>query len=205
MMEPLFYSIMMAVIILATLFMIFSSFYDRDNSKAEDYRIILFKKICLNAKLKVRVIPGKQERYFLVFKPDENETYLLFHENPFLTGVLKYSSSISHRILKLKDDKVIHTLLDKGYGDNFMFNSIERLINWVIENFKGYENYSEETEIFTDHRIQDVVVTSIERVNVLPETQVISKMIEAEKSGDKELELKMLEIWETNYQNKKNK
>lgn len=82
--------------------MIISSYFDKDNDNDEDQKIILFKKICLNAKLKVRVIPGKQERYFLVFRPNENETCVLFHENPFLTDTLKYSSSISHKVFRLK-------------------------------------------------------------------------------------------------------
>lgn len=183
-----------------------AEFKKKNTSDAvEQDEIVLFKKICLNAKLKIRVIPGKEERYFIVFKPDEKKSFLMFHSNPFLSETLKYSSSISHRILRIRDEIMIHQLLDKNQGSDFLFSSIGNLILWVLADFRGYENYSEETEIFTDPPIQDVVVTSIEKVNVPAETEVISKMINAEKSGDKEMELKMLEIWETNYQNKKNK
>lgn len=195
----MFHDIIMMIlgaVFLAVIAFIHDKLTNNGNSSNKDDEIILFKKICLNAKLKVRVLPGKQERYYILFQPNDNDSYIVFRSNPFLVGTISYSTGINVNILKSKGELTLYYLLTSNRSSDFMFDSLGSLIMWVLVNFKGYSNYSKETEIVIGE-------PDSKEPDILPEKEVISKMIEAEKVGDKDLELKMLEIWETNYQNKK--
>lgn len=161
---------------------------------------IMFKKICLNAKLRITAIPGKQEAYFITYHSDAGSVFLLFHYNPFIKGMLKYNSRIDVKMFPLKKDDVIDDLLHQDYGDDFLFSSLKSgVIPWVLDNFYGYLNYSQATDILTDkpdHKSEPEEVP-------YTETELISKMLEAEKNEDKQLEHKLLDLWEKHFQNKK--
>jgi DNA-binding helix-hairpin-helix protein with protein kinase domain len=82
--------------------------------------------------------------------------------------------------------------------------SIIVIISTLFVIFSSYIIDYNERKMYKNVRSEySKLIEDIKNVDVLTETQVISKMIEAEKSGNKKLELEMLDIWENNYQNKK--
>lgn len=179
----------------------FGHLKDEDTFQEVAPHEVIFKKICLNAKLCVTAIPGKQEAYFVTYHPGDGTAFLLFHDNPFIKGMIKYNSRVDIRMLSLKNEDTIDVLLHQNYGSDFLFKSLNTVFTWVTDNFYGYLNYSKATDILTDK------LSDEDKPEEAPytETELISKMIEAEKNGDKELEHKLLDLWEKHFQNKKNK
>lgn len=84
-----------------------------------------------------------------------------------------------------------------------LYEEKDALIHLVNRKLSGYAEISKATEIDLIPKVDENISTE-SSVNIPSETEIITKMLEAEKAGDEAVETEMLNLWQINYQSKIN-
>lgn len=166
---------------------------------------ITFKKIQLNTGLKLMATPGNVLRYYLQFTDGYGNSYI-FVDNDGTYWPKKLKDSITKF-----DSLSAFNMMPKNIALNniyytqlyCLYETKDELISLVNRKLAGYAEISKDTEIDLTPKDDETISTDI-TVDVPSETEIITKMLDAEKAGDKATETEMLNLWEINYQNKIN-
>lgn len=167
-----------------------------NQSETNDNLEIKFKKIQLNTGLKLIATPGSQVRYYI--ECYANDSKWVFINNDGLFFPIKLKDTIRN-FKPLATFNIIPKYIAEQnmywVGQHLLFNDKRRLMQLVVDALKGYADYSSPTEINLNSEQQKTE-------NIPSETEIISKMIEAESNGDIDAENEMLDLWEINYKHK---